>query len=119
MITNDELKPKQIPLYAGVRSEMDREFIRIINNLSEETNLNEFIKSAVVELHRRKKDLSDIEELKARIGQLEAKNKDLEVRIQSGISISHEEAPVKEVAEEAKVKEVESKVKSMRNAFDW
>lgn len=119
MIIDDGLKPKQIPLYAGVRSEMDREFLRIINTLPEETNLNEFIKSAVVELHHHRKDLSDIEELKARIGQLEAKNRDLEVRIQSGISITDEEAPVKEVAEEAKVKEVESKVKSMRNAFDW
>jgi FixJ family two-component response regulator len=119
MIIGEGLKSRQIPLYAGVRSEMDREFIRIINSLSEETNLNEFIKSAVVELHRRKKDLSDIEDLKTRLGQLEAKNRELEHRIQSGISINNEEAPVKEVAEEVKVKEVENKVKSMRNAFNW
>lgn len=119
MIIDDELKPRQIPLYVGIRSEMDREFLRIINALPEETNLNEFIKSAVVELHRRKKDLSDIEDLKIRLGQLEAKNRELVNRIQSGICIAHEEAPIKEIIEETRLKEVENKVRSLRNAFDW
>ena len=81
MIIDEGLKPKQIPLYAGTRSEIDREFLRIINVLPEETNLNEFIKLAVVEFHRRKKEISDIEELKTRLGQLEAKNRELEHRI--------------------------------------
>jgi hypothetical protein len=119
MIIDDRLKPRQIPLYAGIRSEMDREFLKIINALPEETNLNEFIKSAVVELNRRKKDLSDIEELKTRLGQLETKNRELEVKIQNGIVLTQEAASTKEVPEDSKVKEVENKVKSMRNAFNW
>ncbi len=41
-------KARQIPLYIGTRSELDRSFLQIINNLPAGTNLNEFIKQAVV-----------------------------------------------------------------------
>jgi hypothetical protein len=54
-----KLQPREFRLRAGARSEMDRHFLQIVNHLPEDTNLSEFIKTAVVEHFQRQSKLSE------------------------------------------------------------
>jgi hypothetical protein len=54
-----KLQPREFRLRAGARSELDRRFLQIVNHLSEDTNLSEFIKNAVVEHFERQSNLSE------------------------------------------------------------
>jgi len=54
------IKARHIPLYVGTRTELDRCFIEIIDCLPAGTNLNEFIKQAVVKSHGQKLNSTEV-----------------------------------------------------------
>ena len=98
------LQSRQIPLYAGVRSEVDRKFLKIINSLPKKTNLNEFIKSAVVEVYW---DSNDPIMPRERFV-IEA---DIQTQIDSAIPVLKTDENDQEV--------ITKKIDSLRSAFDW
>lgn len=57
------IKPREFRFRAGARTELDQAFLKIVGSLSPETNLSEFIKSAVVENDLRKREQSAADRL--------------------------------------------------------
>ncbi|MGE5581467.1 MAG: hypothetical protein ACM3X9_02925 [Bacillota bacterium] len=58
-----KLQPREFRLRAGARTDLDRNFLQIVNSLPDEANLSEFIKAAVVESYQRRNKLSEVEQL--------------------------------------------------------
>ena len=65
------LQPREFRLRAGARSEVDRQFLQIVNHLPEDTNLSEFIKNAVVKYFERQSKLSEADLLQQELVELQ------------------------------------------------
>lgn len=57
------LQPREFRLRAGARSEVDRRFLQIVSRLPEDTNLSEYIKTAVVQYNEYQSSLSEADRL--------------------------------------------------------
>jgi predicted transcriptional regulator len=82
MMSLFRLTPKEFRFRAGVRTELDRNFLRIVNMLSDERNLSEFIKRSVVEDYRRKLEQTELERLREEFHEIAHQFEDLHDRIQ-------------------------------------
>ena len=69
----DELRPRTIPVYAGIRSELDREFLKRIQLLPAGINLSEEIKRVYVEHKRMRSEVSEVNRLRREFEELRTK----------------------------------------------
>jgi hypothetical protein len=99
MMSLFRLIPKEFRFRAGVRTELDRNFLRIVNMLSDERNLSEFIKKSVVDNYRRQLELTELERLREEFHETARLLEDLRDRIQREISKTSEIVQKKELSE--------------------
>lgn len=76
-----------ISLRVGGRSELDRKFARCIESLPEDTILSEDIKRRYVMSFELGEEKSELDKLKRKVEQQEAKLRELDRKIRSGVMI--------------------------------
>lgn len=76
-----------ISIRVGKRSELDRKFAKWMESLPENAVLSEEIKRCCVENIELKKEVSDIENIKAKIAHQEKLLRDLEAKIRIGVIV--------------------------------
>ncbi|HBE79512.1 MAG TPA: hypothetical protein DDW65_17305 [Firmicutes bacterium] len=91
------LQPREFRLRAGARSEMDRNFLQIVNHLPEETNLSEFIKNAVVEFCRQQSQLSVVDHLQQEFWELQAQMEEFIAKLSSISVADHEKEKISQI----------------------
>jgi uncharacterized protein (DUF1697 family) len=94
------LQPREFRLRAGARSEMDRNFLQIVNHLPEETNLSEFIKNAVVEFYRQQSQLSEVDRLQQEFWELQAQMEAFIAELRSINVADHEKEKISQIKSE-------------------
>lgn len=120
----EQLRPEDFHFRAGVRQNLDIQFLRVMATRPPEVIKSDFIKQAVVEWYetkqQRQEQVSEAEKVKR---ELEAKIRRLEEMIRSGAGVVIESAVAGEGEEEngkmdeAKAREAEEKVKALTDAF--
>lgn len=115
----EQLRPEDFHFRAGVRQNLDIQFLRVMATRPPEVIKSDFIKQAVVEWYetkqQRQEQVSEAEKVKR---ELEAKIRRLEEMIRSGAGVVIETAAAGgEPDDEIKISEVEEKVKALMDVF--
>lgn len=116
------LQPEDFHFRAGVRQNLDIQFLRVMATRPPEVIKSDFIKQAVVEWYeskrQRQEEISEAERVRR---DLEAKIRRLEGLIQSGAGVIPESAATGEgkkgTIDELKIREADEKVKALTDAF--
>lgn len=122
----EQLHPEDFHFRAGVRQNLDIQFLRVMATRPPEVIKSDFIKQAVVDWfeskQQRQEEISEAEKVKR---ELEAKIRRLEGMIRSGVgagvviesAAASEEEKRKVEVDEVKAKEAEAKVKALTDVF--
>lgn len=109
-----------ISVRVGDRSELDRKFAQWIESLPDNAILSESIKRCCIENVKLRKEVSDIENIKAKIARQEHVLRELEVKIKAGIVIENPEEgdshETTKIVDEEKIKRIQELATSMT---DW
>jgi hypothetical protein len=111
MMSLFRLTPKEFRFRAGVRTELDRNFLRIVNMLSDKRNLSEFIKKSVVESYRRKLEQTELDRLRDEYRETACQLEDLRDRLQREID------KVSEPEEKSELTEYVLRIKTFLSGF--